>query len=117
MTPNTIWWEAQNKPTLVVRDICERYPDVDPDFVYRVLLRRGVFKWLAVRRHLIRLKDLWKVEVRELNRKKTEREKGHLAALERCRAEVRALCHGPRWEAPDHDRHARRWLEERGCST
>ncbi len=108
----TIWQEAQNKPTLIVRDIIGRYPAVDPDFVYTVLLRRGVFKWLSVRRYLIRLKDEWKSEVRALNRRKTPDQKGYLKALERCRADVRRLCHAARWQAPDNDRHAVRWLAQ-----
>jgi hypothetical protein len=37
----TIWNFAQNKPSLVVKDIVEKYPDVDPDFIYQVLLQRG----------------------------------------------------------------------------
>ncbi|HEA67731.1 hypothetical protein LCGC14_2079740 [marine sediment metagenome] len=102
---------AQNKPTLIVKDICTRYPDVDPDFVYSVLLARGVFKWLAVRRRLIRLKDVWRDEIRELNRKKTDKEKGYYHALIRCRANVRALCHSNRWQAPDFDRKANEFLE------
>lgn len=107
----TIWGFAQNKPTLVVRDIVTKYPDVDPDFVYSVLLQRGVFKWLSVRRDLIKLKEKWKGEVRDLNHKKTQKEKGYHKALIQCRAEVRKLCHSERWAAPDFDRKARRFLK------
>ena len=111
LNSQTIWNEAQNKPTLVVRDIMKRYPEVDPDFIYEVLLRRGVFKWLAVRRELIHLKYLWKEKVRELNRKKTQQEKGFLKALEECRKQVRILCHSSRWKAPDIDKTALEWLD------
>jgi len=37
--------------------------------------------------------------------------RGRLSALQECRAAVRALCHGPRWQAPDNDRHAQAWLK------
>ena len=86
---------AQNKPTLVVKDIIEKYPNIDTDFIYEVLLKRGVFKWLAVRRKLIKLKDVWKTEVRKLNEKnyRTDKEKGELRTLIKCRAEIRKLCH------------------------
>lgn len=111
MNEKTIWGERQNTPTLVVRDLAAFAP---ADVVYESLLRRGVFKWLTVRRNLIRLKDSWKDEIRSLNRKKSDWEKGYLAALERCRGEVRSLCHSERWAVPDNDRHAARWLAERG---
>ena len=102
---------AQNKPTLVARDICRRYPEVDEKFVHAVLLKRGVYKWLAARRDLIRLKESWKGDVSALNRKKTPREKGFHAALEKCRQEIRRICRSPRWRAPDNDRHAQRFLK------
>jgi len=56
MNARTIWHHAQNRPSLVVRDLAEYAP---ADVVYETLLRRGVFEWLAVRRDLIRLKDRW----------------------------------------------------------
>ena len=108
MTTETIWQEKQNKPTYVVRDLSKF--GVPPEAVYDSLLRRGVFKWLSVRRDLIRLKDGWKGEIRNLNRKKSDWEKGYLVAMEKCRKEVRELCHGDRWVAPDHDREALRYL-------
>lgn len=112
MNNRTIWAEAQNKPTLIVRDLAAY--GIDQDVVYESLLRRGVFKWLRVRRELIRLKDTWKAEIRALNRKKSEREKGYLAAMERCRKDIRALCHSERWVAPDNDRAAMAYLSQRG---
>lgn len=109
-TKNNIWGFSQNKPSLVVKDIIEKYPDVDPDFIYETLLKRGVFKWLAVRRDLIRLKGTWGEEVKELNRKKTDKEKGYLKALETCRKQIKSLCHSPRWRAPDFDTKANNYL-------
>ena len=114
MTPNNIWDQAQNKPTLVVKDLKELYPDIDENVVYEVLLRRGVFKWLAVRREIIKLKNIWRSQITQLNRRKTQQEKGFLKALEMCRGQARKLCHSARWKSPDFDRRAKRWLEEYG---
>lgn len=108
---STIWNFAQNKPSLVVQDIIDKYPDVDPNFIYQVLLQRGVFKWLSVRRDLIKLKNEWRKEIRELNRKKTQKEKGYYKALLKCRVCIRQLCHSERWVAPDFDRQAKRFLK------
>jgi hypothetical protein len=118
VTPRTIWHERQNRPSLVVDDLAEYAP---PDVVYTSLLRRGVFKWLAVRRGLIKAKDIWKrrvtqsITAQHAAPSPTTRAylRGYRRALEECRAEVRALCHSDRWQAPDIDRRARRWLEGR----
>ncbi len=106
----TIWNFAQNKPSLIVKDIVAKYPDVNPGFIYEVLLKRGVFKWLHVRRELIKLKSVWKIEIRILNHRKTPKEKGYYKALLKCRAEIRQLCHSDRWVAPDFDSKAKRFL-------
>jgi len=95
-----------------VRDIVAKYPDVDPDFIYKVLLQRGVFKWLSVRRELIKLKDIMRNEVSALNRKKTAEEKGYYKALIKIRADIRKLCHSDRWIAPDFDRNANKFLKK-----
>ena len=96
-----IWNFAQNKPSLVVKDIIALYPEVNPDDIYEILLRRGVFKWLSVRRDLIKLKNIWKEEITKLNRRKTKEEKGYYKALIKCRKEIRSFCHSDRWRAPD----------------
>ena len=109
-----IWEFKQNKPSLIVKDIAEKYPDIDTDFLYEVLLRRGVFKWLSVRRDLIKLKNIWKKEIRLLNdTKKTSKEKGYLNSLVKCRQDVRKLCHSERWQAPDFDRNANLFLRQK----
>jgi len=88
---------------------------------FSVLLSRGVFKWLAVRRDLIEAKLRWKDKVRETIGAIREAKKdpshqrlwylrGYLKAVEECRAEVRAMCHSERWRAPDFDYHAWRFL-------
>lgn len=119
LNPSSIWNCRQNKPSHIVRDL-KSY--VDPDTVYETLLRRGVFKWLAVRRELIRLKEEWKERLKiadvdcQIARRSDDRYyaaymKGYRQALRECRQEVRALCHSPRWQVPDHDREAQRWLD------
>lgn len=105
-----IWQFKQNKPTLIVDDIIAEYPDIDRDFLYSVLMKRGVFKWLAVRRDLIKLKDQLKSISRELNRKKTLKEKGYHSAIDMCRKEIRKLCHSDRWRCPDIDNKAYTWM-------
>jgi Leu/Phe-tRNA-protein transferase len=129
--PKTIWELAQNKPSLVVKDVLKlsrsSFFEMTEDRLYQILLNRGVFKWLAVRRDLIKLKDKWKRSVtaclawkKEFKRTKEWRRyyfvKGYQAALEQCRAEVRALCHSQRWRAPDNDRKAQEWLESQTSS-
>ena len=112
-TKKNIWCYKQNKPTLIVKDIVEKYPNVDPDFVYEILLKRGAFKWFSVRRDLIKLKDFWRKEVRKLNRKKTAEEKGYYKALLLCRAQIRELCHSARFRAPDFDKKANQFLDKK----
>ena len=108
---SSIWNEKQNKPSLVVKDLKEIYPNIEEDIVYEILLRRGVFKWLSVRRDLIKLKNIWKEEIIELNqKKKTKKEIGYLKALENTRKQIRKLCHSDRFVCPDFDSKANKWL-------
>lgn len=126
---STIWNCRQNKPTQIVHDLIPHIEGDRPgswgaraDLIYGVLLKRGVFKWLAVRRDLIRLKNEWKERLkaadfdglsarRKGNRYRDVYMRGYRQALLECRMEVRALCHSDRWQAPDHDRAACRWLD------
>ena len=96
--------ERQNHPELIVRDL---QPYLPPDLVRETLKRRGVNKWLRVRRLLIQLKSRWKEEVKALDIAKAkakvnhDRENylklvGYQACLINCRQQVRALCHSPR---------------------
>ena len=111
-TRKNIWEFKQNKPSLIVKDIIEKYPNVDSDFIYEVLLKRGVFKWLAVRRDLIKLKDEMRNEITRLcNIKKTYKEKGYLSAIIEYRQKIRKLCHSDRWRAPDFDEKANQYLK------
>jgi len=120
MDVRTIWNEAQNRPTLVVRDICNLIPDVSESDIYTILLRRGIFKWLAARRDIIRLKNKWKKEITRLYGEIRKYPRGsmerrcilaRIRAFEECRKAVRAICHSARWRAPDNDRHAQRFLK------
>ena len=124
-TRDNIWQFTQNKPTLVARDLEQFVP---ADVIYAALLRRGVFKWLAVRRDLIRLKDSWKREIivtlAEIRRAKAtgdrdalHRARGRLEAIVSCRESVRSLCHSDRWQCPDHDSKAREWLYKSSVNT
>lgn len=119
--PSNIWTYRQNKPTLVVRDLA-RY-GVPAPVVYAVLMARGVFKWLAVRRDLIKLKKLWRSEIttaharlltakRDRDRDAIHRLRGEIAVMVRYRQQVRALCHSARWRAPDFDGGAWNWMQE-----
>lgn len=138
MDAATIWHEAQNKPSLIVHDLA---PYAPAHAVYESLLRRGVFKWLAVRRVLIHTKNVWRDRITESIERQRDfkdmahamrglphrdarrqramllrwaaEERGYRRGLEQCRAEVLAMCHSDRWQAPDSDRAAQRWLDLR----
>ncbi len=121
LTPNLIWNIAQNKPSLIVADLVTL--GVDRVDAHNILLARGVYKWLSVRRQLIALKDTWKVRVNLTleaihvtkcadNAYQLGYQRGYLKAYEECRAEVRELCHSTRWQAPDYDREAQQHLKQ-----
>ena len=123
-SPDNIWQYAQNKPTLIATDLLKY--GVPTKVTYSVLLARGVFKWLSIRRQIIKLKDVWKNRITELQKQisdlkkqpnRTNKEKrtlanmqGQVKAYETCRAEVRTLCHSARWTFPDFDADARNFL-------
>ena len=118
--PENIWNYSQNKPSLIAKDFAEIY-GIPPEESLRILMARGVFKWLAVRRELIKLKNSWKKQITEYQKRVAGLKlevtltgkpsanynygyaKGYQAALTQCRNEVRALCHSERWVAPDYD--------------
>lgn len=120
LTPTSICNIKQNKPTLVAKDLLEF--GIPIDITLKILLARGVFKWLAVRRRLIKLKDIWKTRITAAQDKVVELKptsythdlgywRGYLKAYEECRKEVRELCHSDRWQAPDFDEEANRFLK------
>lgn len=122
--PDNIWFYAQNKPSLIAKDL-EKY-GVPNYITYSILIARGVFKWLGVRRLLIKLKHTWKDELVELHKElvtlravsnpphhvqqRIAEIRGEIKTYERCRKEVRALCHSERWTCPDFDAEARNYL-------
>ena len=121
----------QNKPHHIADDL-EQIFGVPKDATYKILLSRGVFKWLSVRRDLIKLKDEWKREItttlEALHSCKGDMSlqhrtwylRGYLAAKNEDREAIRDLCHSSRYQAPDNDPEARRWLDTRhdaSCDT
>lgn len=115
ISPRTIECERQNKPTYIAKDLA-RF-GIDAGQVYECLLKRGVFKWFSVRRDLIRLKEKWKHRItesierqRNLEGPSVNYERGYRAAVEECRAELRAACHSKRWAVPDNDQKAQHWF-------
>jgi len=120
LNPRDIWNIGQNRPSLIARDL--EHWGVPPRVTYAILLGRGVFKWLAVRRDLIKLKNVWKSRITQtiadIRRAKQDRDplrlaylRGYLRAYEEARGEVRTLCHSSRFRAPDCDKGAQRFLQ------
>lgn len=121
LTKNNIWNIKQNKPSLIASDF-EKY-GISRETTHSILLARGVYKWLSVRRKLIVLKNTWLNEINKIlvelriekhipnNSYKIGYLRGYLKAYENCRADVRSLCHSDRWQAPDFDRESNRFLE------
>ena len=121
MTPHTInkeniWNFEQNKPTLIAKDL-EPF-GVPREVTHNVLLARGVYKWLAVRRDLIKLKNVWRDRLTECyhaaqaNRNPIRGAylKGYAKGVEQCRKEVRALFRSGRFRAPDFDKEANAYI-------
>ncbi|MCD6124303.1 hypothetical protein J7J62_03930 [bacterium] len=119
LNPKTINSFKQNKPKYIAKDF-ENLFGIDKRLTYMILLGRGIFKWLAIRENLIKLKNEWKKEITELNNQlqklpKNSKERKILAerwkTLVRCREQVRKLCHSTRWQAPSNDKEAVKFLE------
>jgi len=119
-TARDIWNIKQNKPSYIARDF-EMF-GIPREITHTILLARGVYKWLAVRRKLVRLKNEWKERIKATiqdimaTKKSGDSYKlgylrGYLKAYEEARKEIRALCHSDRLQAPDFDKEAREFLE------
>jgi DNA mismatch repair ATPase MutS len=114
--PANIWNYKQNYPSLVVEDIIEVFNlQSDPqakEKIEKILMARGVNKWLKCRKDIIRLKHAWlkrinktiqeqidlkkePTNIKKINKRFKNR--GVLEALNTCRQEVRNICHSPRW--------------------
>jgi hypothetical protein len=116
-----IWQYKQNKPKYIADDFSNY--GVSRRLVFKILLARGVFKWLKVRRDLIKLKDVWKGRIKRVHVERIEAKrrgsyfhaaklKGYQLALEEVRKEIRLLCHSERWQAPDFDKEANKFLND-----
>lgn len=115
LSRKNIWQEKQNKPTLIVQDLVAL--GVDENKAYEILLRRGAFKWFAVREAIILLKNEMKAEItaiqKERSRNKFDQKlRGRSLAITKYRNALRALCHSDRWQCPKRDKKAQRWLEK-----
>lgn len=113
VTKENIWEYAQNKPSLIADDLARLYGVPRADSL-KILMARGVFKWLNVRRNIIAAKDRWKKEItwiielikhckKEHDIKTLYYLRGYLRAMEDTRKEIRAMCHSERWSCPDFD--------------
>ena len=117
LTPESIWNYKQNKPRFIARDF--ELLGIPKNATYKILLTRGVFKWLSARRDIIKLKNIWRdrltalyhCDLTKLTEKEYTERLGRIKATEECRAELRAICHSHRWRAPDFDKEAVRYLE------
>lgn len=120
VSKKNIWHYKQAKLSLIAKDL-EVY-GVSEDISYKILMARGVFKWFAVRRHIIKLKNRWKDRIRRIlnqvivakknrNIVKYHFWKGYLKGYEECRADIRVLCHSDRWVVPDNDQKAISWFK------
>lgn len=124
LTKSMIWNIKQNKPSLIADDF-EKI-GIHRDFTHSVLLARGVYKWLSVRRLLIKTKNNWLIEINKtlselkINKRIPNNQyrigylRGYLKAYENCRYDVRELCHSERWQAPDFDRESIEFLNKLG---
>jgi len=117
---NNIWEYKQNKPSLIAKDF-KRF-GIPEEITFKILLARGVFKWLAVRRDIIKLKNIWRDEItktiREIRKAKEKCDysklqylRGYLKACEEHRKIIRELCHSDRWRSPDCDLKASEFLK------
>ena len=118
VSKETIWNESQNYPDLIVDDILSLIDDYYyittereelRNRLYAILLKRGVNKWLMVRKLLIRLKKIYQYKVKELQReleKAKQKNTNHcdIALLKKemtCYSDIRrdlsTLCSSPRW--------------------
>ena len=112
VSPSNIWEYRQNRPSLIIKDMREL--GIKETTTAKVLMARGVYKWFACRRDIIKLKDNIRdelarnyraVERKEVRRgtKEYHRLRGYTMALEVIRAHLRKICHSERWRFPDND--------------
>jgi hypothetical protein len=102
----------QNRPDLICKDFKKIF-GISEKLTARILMARGVYKWLAARRDFIKLKDEIKDEltilygqVGNLSGKERYQMQGRIKALEDCRKKIRSICHSHRWRIPDNDKNS-----------
>ena len=106
ITPQTIYNFRQDNPELIIKDAQEYLGlnEIQCEILRKILLARGVNKWLKVRRDLIAYKKQIKHEVRaivELRQTSYEAKKQFLPLLkfaESVRRTLRQLCKTNRWQ-------------------
>lgn len=123
VTPRNIPEYRQHKIGRIARDFLF-YFDVPPIETARILLARGIAKWMSVRRMLYATQQKWLVQVREAQeglRDATDNGlgygdrmwlKGYLYAKEECRADIDSLCKSGRWQIAQDDSYGRKLLWE-----
>jgi hypothetical protein len=127
----------QNKVTYVVDDVIRLIRSkpveaITEDDIYTILLNRGVFKCIAARRELIKIKNDLKLEVKMLlavlklnkprltnlwgSKKNTQvirevaYDKGCLHVIDGYKKHISDICHSDRVRVADNDRRAHVWL-------
>lgn len=105
----TIWNFRQNHPELVVRDLKEhlQLDEEQCDLVRKVLLARGINKWLKVRRDLIAFKKQLKHRLKAVDAERANHPKrsprhreltAELKVLMETRGILKSLCMTNRWQ-------------------
>jgi hypothetical protein len=102
LSPETINNFRQNSPELVVRDARRMLElnDAQCEILRKILLARGVNKWLKARRDIIKLQHELKVRIIVLNQSYEKRNPVHrtsMKLLTEFRERLRQICHQPRW--------------------
>ena len=119
VTQDNIWNYRQNHPELIVRDATAAFGlnEGQQEQLRAILMARGVNKWLAVRRSIISLKDLWRERITYLNdsitfykhadvqevgserfrHNKIIELRAMLKEMTWARGAIRELCHSERW--------------------
>ena len=110
VSPENIWQFKQNKPSLVIKDMEEF--GIAPEITEKVLLARGVNKWLFARRDIIHLKHDIKKQITstitEIHIAKTSKDfvlrhklRGRVNTLVTIQKAIKAICHSERWRPGD----------------
>jgi len=102
LTPETINNFRQNSPELIIRDaqILLRLNQEECETLRKILLARGVNKWLKARRDIIKLKNDTRDEIKDLMKiyeKWNPVHKTKIKMLTNFLGKVRSICHQKRW--------------------